>query len=45
MYYKILYNFMHIAGGIILIPKTDDLTIKEKILKTENKANKKAPLK
>lgn len=31
---------MHIAGGIILIPKTDDIPIKEKILKTENKGGK-----
>ena len=36
MYYKTLYNFMHIAGGIILIPKIDDVTIKENIFKNEN---------
>lgn len=34
------YTSMHIAGGIILIPKTDDITIKKKILKTENKGGK-----
>lgn len=28
---------MHIAGGIILIPKIVDRTIKKKIFKTENK--------
>ena len=27
---------MHIAGGIILIPKIDDVTIKENIFKNEN---------
>lgn len=32
---------MHIAGGIILIPKIDDMTIKKKIFKTENKGEKK----
>lgn len=31
---------MHIAGGIILIPKIVDRTIKKKIFKTENKKKK-----
>lgn len=37
VFYEILNRFMLVARGVILILKVDDITIKKKIFKTENK--------